>query len=76
MPGIFMNVMGNATAAPQARYGNAPAPSTATEAAYGVGSAPPNPRAGLHPGGPTGMAFWTGVAGVAFLLFVYRSLPG
>lgn len=76
MPGLFMDMGMGTRAAPQARYGNAPAPSSATEAAYGVGSAPPQSFSGLSPAGPVGAAFWFGVGGLVFLVVIYRSLPG
>ena len=64
----------DAMSGPQARYGSASAPTTATEAAFGTANAPTG--SGLHPGSPGGLALWAGLGGVVFLLLVYRSLPG
>jgi hypothetical protein len=58
------------------RYGNNPAPSTASQAAYGSGGAPVNPQAGLSPATPTGLMFAVGVASFVALVLMYRSLPG
>jgi hypothetical protein len=76
MPGLRFTTGLDVASAPQPRYGNAPSPSNATEAAFGVGSAPPSPRGGLHPGNTAGFAFWTGVGATVFLVLLYRSLPG
>ncbi len=73
---MFMDMGMGARLGGTARYGNSPAPSSATEAAYGVGSAPPAPRSGLHPFTTVGASFWLGVGGAVFLVLVYRSLPG
>jgi len=60
----------------QPRYGTSPRPSTASEAAYGSGGQPVQPRSGLHPGTPTGLIVWLGAGSLAWLVFHYISLPG
>ncbi len=76
MPGMFMDMGLGVRAAPQARYGSDPAPSSATEAAYGTANAPRYGGFGLMPTDVSGVAFWTGVAGFVFLVVLYHSLPG
>lgn len=76
MPGLSLDMGMGVRAAPQARYGSDPSPSSATEAAYGTQGAPSYRGSGLAPTGVAGAAFWTGVAGFVFLLVLYRSLPG
>lgn len=60
----------------QARYGNAAAPTSATEAAFGPAAAPSNAGFDLMPNGPGGLAVWAGIGGLVFLVLLYRSLPG
>jgi hypothetical protein len=73
---LDMRMGGSARAGAQARYGNSPAPTTATEAAYGTALAPSGGLSSLlMPNDATGVALWVGVAGLAWLLFLYYSLP-
>jgi hypothetical protein len=56
-----------------------PQPTTPTDMAYGP--APDSAgSAGLasyfHPATGFGLAFWSGIAGIAALVIIYRSLPG
>lgn len=74
MPGLRFTTGLDVASGPQARYGNAANPTTATEAAFGTANAPQG--SGLHPGTPGGLAFWAGIGGVVFLLVLYKSLPG
>lgn len=52
-------------------------PSSVAEAAWGHGNAvaPGGGVTSLMPTNPTGIAFWSGVAGLTFLLVLRHSLP-
>lgn len=76
MPGLSLMGGGDIRAGTQARYGNSPAPTTASAAAFGTALEPANAQTALAPTDPAGLAFWVGAAGVAGLLFIYYSLPG
>jgi hypothetical protein len=59
------------------RTGSAPPGSTASATAYGTSLAPASVGGSpLLPNDAGGAAFWTGIAGVGFLIFMYYSLPG
>lgn len=75
MPGLQLGAGAQVRARGSYSYGDAPTPTTATEAAFGTANAPASSGAALSPSHPAGMTFWAGVAGVAFLLLVYYSLP-
>lgn len=76
MAGLRFTTGLDVAAGPQARYGSAANPSSATAAAFGESVAASSPAAGLHPGSPGGLALWAGIGGVVFLVLIYRSLPG
>lgn len=67
----------NVGARGQAFYGSSSTPATASEAAFGPALAPsPGIGGAFSPTQPAGIALWVGLAGVAFLAFLYYSLPG
>jgi len=76
MPGLDLGAGATVRAGSQSRYGNAPAPTTASAAAYGTANDVSSPTSALSPTQGTGLAFWTGAVGVAGLLCIYYSLPG
>jgi hypothetical protein len=78
MPGLNLGVGAQVrgTAIGSNAYGASPPPTTATAAAFGPAATPAASSANLTPTTPGGLAFWVGVAGVAFLAAVYYSLPG
>jgi hypothetical protein len=76
MPGLRFQTGLDVQSGPQPRYGSAAAPTSAQEAAFGTANAPASPIAALSPANPGGLAFWIGVTGTAFLILLYRSLPG
>lgn len=78
MPGLNLGVGAQVrgTAVGANSYGSSPPPTTATAAAFGPAATPAGQGANLTPMTPGGLAFWTGVAGLVFLVGVYYSLPG
>jgi hypothetical protein len=77
MPGLSLGAGAQVRAGAGApMWGSSPAPTTATEAAYGTAAAPSAATSSLTPTNPAGLAFWIGIAGVTFLVGVYYSLPG
>jgi hypothetical protein len=82
MPGLSLQVggFGGTKAVPQASYGSAASYGsgvTATQAAFGPGTTTPvsSDMSSLSPGNGFGLAFWTGVAALAVLVLVRKSLP-
>lgn len=80
MSGLSLHIGGTGSAAvgvpASSPFSTAPSPKTVQEAAYGSGSGlAAAPGRGLFPNDATGIAFWSGVAGVAFLMFIRHSLP-
>lgn len=78
MPGVFMDMgLGGADTVGVAmpRYGSSPAPSNATEAAFGAGVAVGPRLGGLHPGTPAGFIFWVAIGSTALLAFLYVTAP-
>lgn len=77
MAGLNLRAGGNASVFTGAS--NAGAPVTVQEAAFGsangIGSAPTGSFMALSPTNPAGIAFWSGVAGLTFLLVLRHSLP-
>ena len=76
MPGLDLGAGATVRAGSQSRYGNSPAPTTASAAAFGTANDVNASTAALTPSTGPGLAFWTGAVGVAGLLFIYYSLPG
>lgn len=78
MPGMNLRAGVTAQGGAQARYGNVPNPTSATEAAFGPGLAPATGGglAALAPTNAAGVAFWVGVGGFIILGMLYWSLPG
>lgn len=76
MPGLRFQTGLDVMSGPAPRYGNAAAPVTAQEAAFGTANSPSSPAMALHPANPGALAFWIGVTGTVFLIVLYRSLPG
>ena len=76
MPGLRFTTGLDVATGPTSRYGSVPAPTSASEAAYGPANGPSTPAAGAMPTNPGGLALWAGIGGVVFLILVYRSLPG
>ena len=76
MAGLRFQTGLDVASGPAARYGNVPAPTSSTEAAFGTANGPSAPMSALSPANPGGLAFWVGVVGVAGLVLLYRSLPG
>lgn len=74
MPGLFLGGMGGARVSAGNGMSNPNPPSSATQAAYGVGGVPSRSNA-LFPNDPFGVALWTAVAAVGLLLFIRHSLP-
>jgi hypothetical protein len=58
-------------------YGTTPSYDSVTAQAFGPGVTLPSQSVGsaLHPSEPVGAAFWTGVAAIALLVLIRRSLP-
>lgn len=75
MAGLFLG--GSAQASLGGPYTSTPNPQTVTEAAWGQGNAvaPSGGVSSLMPTNAAGIAFWTGVAGLGFLLVLRHSLP-
>lgn len=76
MAGLNLGIGAQARAQAQARYGSNPAPTTASEAAYGSAPDVASSRGALAPSHPAGVALWVGLGGAAFLIALYWSLPG
>ncbi len=77
MAGLNLNLMGGVSAS-KGGYSNAPAPATASQAAFGSGytaTGAPTTAAALAPNDPFGVAFWTGIACLGLLLVIRHSLP-
>ena len=74
MGGLSMS--GTSSTAP-AQYGTGQSYDSVSAAAFGPGVTAPaeNVTSALHPAGPTGMAFWVGVASVVALVAIRYSLP-
>ena len=82
MGGLKLHISGTSGAMPSSSpsWGTASsyrAPVTVAQAAFGPGasSAAPGTADLLHPGQPVGLAFWTGVASIAALVFIRHTLP-
>lgn len=76
MPGLNLGAGAQVRARGQASFGDVqPAATTATQAAFGTEAAPASSTSALAPNHPAGVVFWAGIAGVAFMLFLYYSLP-
>jgi len=76
MPGLQLGVGANVRTGAQPSYTSSPAPTTATEAAFGPGASMAPAVAGLAPNTPAGLAVWVGIGGLVLLVAVYFSLPG
>lgn len=76
MPGLNLRGGANVSVSPQAFSGSVPNPSSASQAAFGPGVNAASSASALNPTNPAGLATWTGLAGLALLLFIYYSLPG
>lgn len=77
MPGLSLGTGAQVNARGNLSYSDSPVPAatTATQAAFGTEMAPASSTSVLAPSHPAGVVFWAGVAGVAFMLFLYYSLP-
>jgi hypothetical protein len=77
MPGLRLGTFGGVAAAPQMT--TAPNQATSvTQAAFGPGYAmsPPSMGSALAPNDAGGIVFWTGVGGMAGLVYLRHTLPG
>lgn len=78
MPGLYLG--GQAGARAVAGNGNgAPAPSTASQAAFGSGyssGGSPSTFNALSPNDPFGIALWSAVIAAGLLILIRHSLPG
>lgn len=77
MAGLNFSVggFGGVASGPAPSYGEPQSYSSVTAAAFGPGSTTEAPSGQLHPGSPVGLAVWVGVAAVAGLVLLRRSLP-
>lgn len=75
MPGLSLGAGAQVRAGSGYSFSDQVAPTTATQAAFGTEMTPASSTASLAPTHPAGVVFWAGVAGVAFMLFLYWSLP-
>lgn len=78
MGGLNLRVAGGVQAMGQIAPYSTGDPTTISEAAFGSSSGlAAKPRGGkvMLPNDPAGVAFWAGIAGVGFLMFIRHSLP-
>ena len=76
MAGLSLGVNGIISGS-QPYYGSMAAPSTVSEAAYGIGATTPAPttKGLLMPSNGFGLAFWSGVVATGLLVLIRKSLP-
>lgn len=76
MPGLSLGAGAQVRARGNLSYADQPAPTTATQAAFGTEAAPAQSSlSAMAPTHPAGITLWAGVFGIGFLLLVYYSLP-
>lgn len=78
MPGLQLGVMGGVKASANTGTGATQPATSAGQAAYGpgyTGAGTPSRAQALAPNDPFGVAFWTGIAALGFLLLIRHSLP-
>jgi hypothetical protein len=76
MPGLNLGAGAQVRVGAPYNYGSVSAPTTASQAAFGPGIDAAASVSALSPTNPAGLATWTGIAGLALLIFIYYSLPG
>lgn len=74
MPGLNLGAGGGVRASMGNGMSSSPAPTTATQAAFGSGGYPSTINA-LTPNDPFGVAFWASVVAAGLLLWIRHSLP-
>lgn len=76
MPGLTLGAGGGLRAVTGNGMSNNPAPSTASQAAFGTyGGNVPSSANALSPNDPFGISLWTAVIAAGLLLLIRHSLP-
>lgn len=76
MAGLSLGVNG-VIAGSSPQYGSMSAPSSVSEAAFGIGGTAPTPntKSILTPNDGFGVAFWVGAAAIGLMVLIRKSLP-
>jgi hypothetical protein len=76
MPGLYLGGMGGAGVSAGNGMSNPRNSSTATQAAFGVGSGGnASTAAAIAPNDPFGVALWTAIVAAGLLVWIRHSLP-